>query len=159
ALERDPAKPGEVLSPEFADALARFVRDGKTLLILAGDRAKPADYARLFLDRLNLLPLRPTGVKELKRGNEVGFDRASATDPAFWKFRDDETYQSFAAVQTRMYLETAELPSEKDEPAARVLLRYTDGKPALAVRSVGAGSVALATTSADSTWTDAPLRI
>src|SRR5262249_31803945 len=38
-----------------------------------------------------------------------------------------------------------------------VLLRFTDGKPLLAARTVGSGCVMFMTTSADPSWTDWPL--
>jgi hypothetical protein len=41
---------------------------------------------------------------------------------------------------------------------AKVLLRYTDGLPALLERQVGAGTVLLLTSSVDDDWTDLPLR-
>lgn len=159
AVERDPARPGDVLSAEFAEALGRFVRDGRSLVLFAGDRVRPADYNRLFLDRLELLPMRLTESRIRPERAEVGFDRTSAGDPAFWRFRDDETYQAFAQVKTSQSLDGTELPAQAGEARTppRMLLRFTDGRPAVISRGVGAGMVALVTTSADVSWTDAPL--
>lgn len=157
ALERDASKPGEVLPPDFIEALDRFVRDGKPLLIFAGERTDPASYNRALLERRPLLPLKLTGVRKRPERSEVGLDRNSATDSALSRFRDDETYQTFNQVKTRVSLDGEELPAESDRPASRVLLRFTDGRPAIVLRPAGAGTVALVTTSADLTCNDMPL--
>ncbi len=157
AVERDNAKPGEAIPPEFVSGLDRFVREGKTLIVFVGDRVKPEAYARVLLDRFPLLPLRPTSIHTYTEQAEVGMDRNSLTDPAFAKFRDDETYQTFSQVKTRRLIDSTELPSEDGRGPTRVLLRASDGKPLLASRSVGAGTVAMLTTSADVSWTDMPL--
>jgi len=159
AAERDPARPGDVLPGDFAEALARFVRDGKALIIFAGDRVEPEAYNRLLLERLGLLPLRLAEVRKRADGAEVGFDRGSASDPALRRFRDDSTYQTFALVKTATSLDGTDLPPDPGEvrTPTQVLLRFTDGRPAIARRSVGSGIVALVTTSADVSWTDAPL--
>jgi hypothetical protein len=157
AVERDAKMPGEVLSPEFVTALDRFVREGKTLIVFAGDRVKPEAYAKVLLDRWPLLPIRPTAIRSYAEQAEVGIDRASLTDAAFTKFRDDDTYQTFGQVKTRRLVEGTELPTEEGRSPTKVLMRASDGKPLLASRAVGAGTVAMMTTSADVSWTDLPL--
>ena len=47
---------------------------------------------------------------------------------------------------------------ERESKESRVVLRYGNGKPAVAMRSVGSGVTVLVTTSADPRWTDWPLR-
>src|SRR5262249_47187927 len=131
--------------------------DGKALIVFAGDRVDPAVYARTLVDRVPLLPLRPTGVKSYAERGETGIDRASMSDASFLKFRDDETYATFAQVKTQKLLETSELPAVDGKSPSRVLVRTTDNRPLMSVRSVGAGTVALVSTSADVSWTDLPL--
>lgn len=157
ALERDVARPGETLPPDFLEALYRFVREGKSLMVFAGDRVDPASTARAMVDRLPMLPLRPTGVTKYPEKAEPGIARASLTDPALAKFQDDETYQTFAQVKTTQLLTCDELPAGDERSAVRVLARTTDGRPLVATRNVGAGTVALVATSADLSWTDMPL--
>ncbi len=154
-VEDDRIKRIEGLAPEFCDALERFVRGGKPLLIFAGDRTPPESYQRILGDRHQLLPMKLTGVASLPAKGEVAVDRASIRDPAFWKFRDDEAYQPLINVRTARYLTGKPVPAtDKTDP---VLLRFTDGQPLMAVRKTGAGQVMLCTTSADVTWTDWPL--
>jgi len=157
AVERDAARSAEVLPPDFVEALDRFVRGGKPLLIFAGDRTNPEAYNRVLLDRRPLLPLRLTNVVQRDERIEAGLDRVNMPDPALARFKDDETYQTFGQVRTRNSVDGSELPIDDAQPATRVLLRFTDGKPAIAMRTSGAGTVALVTTSADLTWTDMPL--
>jgi hypothetical protein len=157
AVEREAGKPGEVLPGDFAEALYRYVRDGKSLVVFAGDRVNPAAYARAFVDRLPMLPLRPTGLKNFPERAEPGIDRGGFTDPAFAKFRDDETYQTFAQVKTQKLITGESLPAVEGRSPTRVLMRATDGNALIASRGVGAGAVAFVTTSADASWTDLPI--
>jgi len=79
--------------------------------------------------------------------------RADLND-AFARFRDDEFYQGLASVKTWRYLDAVEpAPPDPERPreTATVVMRYSDGKPAVAARRVGAGGVVLVTTSADTT--------
>jgi hypothetical protein len=156
--EDDRARRVAGLSPEFAEALERYVRGGKALLIFAGDRVDPAAYNRTFGGAHGLLPLKLTGVRSLPPQDELVIDRGSARDPAYWRFRDDEVYKALGSVRTGRYLEGEEPPSDAAARGAEpVLLRFTNGKPLVAVRKAGAGRVMLVTTSADATWTDWPL--
>lgn len=157
AVEREGNKVGELLPPEFVTGLDRFVREGKTLIVFAGERVNPESYTKVMLDRWPLLPLRPTSVVSFTEATEVGIDRQSLTDAAFAKFRDDETYQTFGQVKTRKMIDGTELTAEEGRGASRVLIRASNGKPLLATRTVGAGTVAMMTTSADVSWTDLPL--
>jgi hypothetical protein len=156
--EDDRARRVAGLSPEFVEALERYVRGGKALLIFAGDRVDSTAYNRVLGGEHGLLPLKLTGVRTLPPPDEQVIDRGSARDPAFWRFRDDEAYKALASVRTGRYLEGEEPPSDAaDRGAEPVLLRFANGKPLAAVRKAGAGRVLLVTTSADATWTDWPL--
>lgn len=148
---------GEVLPAEFVSGLDRFVREGRSLIVFCGDQVVPGDYAKVLLDRWPLLPMRPTAVRNYAENAETGIDRTSLTDPAFTRFRDDETYQSISQMKTRRLVAAQELPAEEGRSATKVLMRATDGNPLIASRSVGAGSVAMVATSADVTWTDMAL--
>lgn len=154
-VEDDRVKHIEGLAPEFCDALERFVRGGKPLLIFAGDRTPPASYQRILGDRHQLLPMKLTGVTELPAKGEVAVDRGAIRDPAYWKFRDDEAYQPLLNVRTSRYVAGEPLSAaDKSDP---VLIRFSDGQPLLAMRKAGAGQVMFCATTADATWTDWPL--
>jgi PAS domain S-box-containing protein len=144
------------LPPDFLDALERFVRGGKPLFIIAGNQVVPEAYNRVLGKQHGLLPFELARVRALTDKSEVGIDRAAIREPAFWKLRDDEAYSALARVKTYRYIEAAE-PAADGKAADPVLLRFTDGKPLLASRNVGAGQVMFMTTSADPSWTDWPL--
>lgn len=158
AADDDPGKRIEGLSPEFAAALERFVRGGKSLLIFAGDRVEPMAYNRLLGERHDLLPLKLTKIHSPP--GEIAIDRASGRDPAFWRFRDDEAYAGLSHVRTARYVDGEELPVGTNARGAEpVVMRFSDGRPLAAARKVGAGRVLMVTTSADTSWTDWPLSV
>jgi hypothetical protein len=144
------------LPPDFLDALERFVRGGKPLFVIAGNQVVPEAYNRVLGKQHSLLPFELARVRVLTDKTEVGIDRSAIRDPAFWKLRDDEAYAALARVKTYRYIEAAE-PTADGKAADPVLLRFTDGKPLLAARNVGAGQVMFMTTAADPSWTDWPL--
>jgi hypothetical protein len=148
--EDDRARRISGVTPEFLDALERFVRGGKPLWIICGNRVVPEAYNRL-LGKRNLLPLELTKVRTRNEESAAGIDRAAIRDAAFWKFRDDEAYAALGRTKTYRSIEANE-PGDDS-----VLLRFTDGQPLLAARTVGSGQVMLMTTSVDPSWTDWPL--
>ncbi|MDA1017393.1 MAG: VWA domain-containing protein, partial [Planctomycetota bacterium] len=157
--------PGESLKPEFVEALSEFVRQGGGVMIFGGDHVNAVEYNNTLATRFDLLPLRVAATEVLSSKDSVRFDRQSATEPPFSTFADNEYYRALTAVEIRGRLlleEPADKPS--DHPAAQpddaamvqVLLRYNDGRPAVASRRVGRGKVLQVSTSADVSWTDWP---
>lgn len=158
----------EDLPGSFVEALGPFVRQGKGLVIFAGDKVKPADYNRVLGTRLGLLPYPIKGVAD--RGKDpVNLSRQSAALAAYMPFAKDELFRSLDAVAVWKYLDL-ELPADKKEPDSKktevkkeakedakkasasfatVALRYENDAPAVAVKRVGTGEVLLITTSAD----------
>jgi hypothetical protein len=151
AVQPDERNGQEALSPEFLDALAGFVRRGHGLMIFAGDRVTADPYNRLLYQQEKLLPLKPTGLGH----GPVHLDRNSAGSTFFSLFRTDDYYKGLNAVEVRSRL-VGEEPAKGDE-AAQVVLRYADGRPAIATRRVESGEVMLVTTSADVAWSDWPI--
>lgn len=147
--EDDRARGIRGMSPEFADGLARYVRGGKPLWIIAGDETNVEAYNRVLGSR-GLLPMELKRIRTLAETAEVGIDRSAIRDSAFWRLRDDLAYQALNRIKTRRFIQT-------DGNDAGVLLRFTDGAPLVAAHTVGAGQVMLMTTSVDPAWTDWPL--
>lgn len=155
------------LPPDFARYLANFVHQGHGLIIFTGDNVSADAYNRLFFDRHKLLPAKLGPVIDLPPDKPVYLDRGSLTSPFFWKFREDEHYLSINKVEVRRSFSVDEPPrrraraaplAEDSDSAVNVLLRYSDGKPAVITRKVGSGEVMLITTTADLQWTDWSLR-
>ncbi len=156
AVEPDPGRDVESLAPEFIEALADFVRKGKSLLIFAGENVSVPDYNRL-LHRRQLLPAELTGLTKREAKKPTNPDRKSVTAESFWNFREDEFYKGLNDVQVWRSFDVAQ-----EGKQAQVLLRYTDGKPAVLSGVVDAGEVVFVTTAADPGpgepgWTDWPI--
>lgn len=144
-----------VPDPEpLADELRAFVERGGGLLISLGPRVDGERYSQVLGD---LLPAELTEVKSKGRGtfeqSPVGLALPPLEDETFRVFRSGGA-SVFSSVRFGKVHGVA--PRLADE--ARVLLRYSDGLPALLERQVGEGRVILFTSSLDDDWTDLPLR-
>jgi hypothetical protein len=152
ALERRDgveAPPGD-----FVKRLGDFVRKGKGLLVFGGPNVEPEAYNRTLGKDLGLLPVNLG--KELTKFPDDApgqLDRQSIDAPSLLHFREDEDYKGLSFLPILRSL-TLEEPAKdaKGQEVARVLMRYANGKPALAARRVGAGEVLLFATSAGPEW-------
>jgi hypothetical protein len=156
-LEPAARNDGGNLSPEFLKTLAGFVREGHGLLIFAGDRVEAEPYNRLLHEQYRLLPSRILRIADAPADKPWTLDRQSAEAHPFAKFREEEGYAGVDRIEVRRALELekpTETPGSLDE--TRVLLRYSNGMPAVASRKrPGEGEVMLFTTSvSDPRWTD-----
>jgi hypothetical protein len=152
ALQPDELGQTEFLSSAFLAALESFVRAGHGLIVFGGDQVRPEAYNRLLEP---LLPAQLQNAPALGQQAVFRLDRDSAEKPAFRLFREDESYKALNGIEVRQRLRTE--PGADQREAAAVLLRYTDGQPAVLSRQVGAGEVLLVTTSADLSWSNWPL--
>lgn len=140
--------------PDVAPVIAAQVRSGMGLFVTMGDRVQPEAWNERFDE---LLPLR---MREAVRvGTAPGRTEARAEGlapadlghPAFRRLRGDLGLGGTRA-QRVMLLEP------DPERAHQIALSFTSGAPALLTREVGAGRVALLTTTIDRDWADLPLR-
>lgn len=138
-------------------ALTQFVREGGGLLFTAGNRVDPERYNDLFGE---LLPKPLRSVRELCEPDDpdagllaTRVARIETSHPVFRVF-DLPGGDSIQSVSVYSYLLLE--PSPLGE--SRILVSYGDGGPALVERAVGAGRVALLTTTLDRDWTDWPIR-
>jgi hypothetical protein len=153
ALERG-AKGGEVPPADFVERLGEFVRKGNGLIVFAGDHVAPEPYNRILGKRLGLLPVQVASVTSFPEEALGQFERKSIEAPAFLHFREDEDYKGFGFVPVLRTLDLEEPAKDKEAGggAVRVLMRYANGKPAVASRKVDAGEVLLFATSAGPEW-------
>src|SRR5262249_10155723 len=149
--------------PEFLRALPGFVKEGRGLMLFAGDRVDPAAYNAVLGDQAALLPMKIAKVEIAPAKAPWRLDQASADGP-FDRFRHDEAYASVDKVEVRrrLALEGPAKGAKADPPSdVRVLLRCGDGAPAIVPKKrPGEGEVLLFTTSAHdlgwTTWFTAP---
>lgn len=176
ALAHDAKARAEVPPADFVAELARFVRQGKSLVIFAGDHVAQAPYNKLLGDEHGLLPYPIKGLVQVPFKEAFKLNPGSAAVPEFWRFRDDKFFQSIKGIEVYQALDLDETPKTgvaeggaadkpKVEPVTTIF-RYDNGKPAIVERALGAGKVILFTTSADlgyksespePTWTNWPL--
>jgi hypothetical protein len=149
-------RPGSPLPGDFLRSLAPFVRDGGNVMIFSGDRVDPARYNAWLYERLPLMPFKMVKEEKTPQDRPWFVDRASADAPPFSRFRNEPAYASIDRIEVRrlIALDVPEKPPEAGE--SRVLLRYSNGRVAVASRQrPGQGEVMLFTTSvSDPAWSD-----
>lgn len=147
-------RPG--LSPEFLRALEPFVKEGKGLWVIAGDRVDPKLYNAELFDRARLLPYKLGKIATAPTEKPWTLDRASAEFAPFVRFRQEQGYASIDRIEVRTALELVEDKSPELARESRVHLRLNTGKAILASRRVpGQGEVLFLGTSVnDEKWTD-----
>ena len=129
---------------EFTDALADFVRKGGGLLIYGGDKVSAEAYNKT-LGALGLLPVALTDAVSYPLDKPVSLDRKSAGLSGFDHFRTDDYFEKMNVFPIAKALGL----DEPGRTAAKVVLRYSNGKPAVVTRKVGFGEVMFVGTSAD----------
>ena len=143
------------LEPAMWDRLTRYVRDGGALMIFMGDAVDREHYNRLaYGDGEGVLPGRLTGVAgdAVARESFVRFQADSLTHPVVADFAATPRSGLFAA---RVF---AHATVEVNPLRAKVVLSYDNGAPALVLRTLGSGHVALLTTTANMEWTNLPAK-
>ncbi|MFO0863124.1 MAG: BatA domain-containing protein [Gemmataceae bacterium] len=176
---------------DFLEELAKSVRQGKGLVIFGGENVRPSAYNKVLGTQLGLLPMPIAGLKKIdlaKKEEPMRFQRASFELPAFRPLREDkffETMNDIAIFQTLDVAETKEtkklkIPESPDAKPAEekpadeapkadpttVVLRYSNGKPAIVSRKVDWGETLIVGTAAEPgidakspefTWSEFPL--
>ncbi len=162
SLQPDLKRRAESVPADFLAELERFVRQGKGLLVFAGDNVAAEPYNRLLGQKHDLLPAQIAGFLEQPAKSPLLINRDSIALPALWKFKEDDYYKDFGRIEVWRALDV------QAKEGGHVGLRYSNGKPALLSRRVDAGEVVLVTTAADPSfqtgagypaWTDWPLRL
>ncbi len=138
----------------LAEDLKRFVEAGGGVFLSVGNRVDPDRYNAVLGD---LLPARFTEVKTRGSGTFEQSPTGLSVPPL-----DQGEFQVFrtggAAVFSRVRFGRLIGTEPRLQPDSRVLLRYTDGLPALLERRLGRGRFVVFTSSIDDDWTDFPLR-
>jgi hypothetical protein len=148
------ANEGGHLSAEFVERLGSFVREGHGLMIFAGPHLEPDEYNKVLGDKLNLLPLLLGKPQEAPKNKPLHPDQTSADLHSFLaKFRE-KNYEAIGNVEVQQTQTTRALPGKAK---TEVILRWSDGQPALAQRQVKRGQVLLFTTTAGMHWSEWPL--
>ncbi|MBE7457548.1 MAG: BatA domain-containing protein [Phycisphaerae bacterium] len=135
--------------------LGEYVGEGGGLLVFGGDQVSVEHYNRQGAgSEPALLPgtlgeaVRPSGGE----GEWTTMTLAEPVHPLVAEFASLRDSGLFSARVERY------LPITSTTPESRVVLKYMTGDPALVVRSVGRGTSAMFTTSANMEWTNFPAK-
>lgn len=143
------------LTVSQADQLARFVRDGGSLILFMGDNVGSDSYNRELTAR-GLLPgplVRKVQTPEGAEPQHFAFKPSGVLHPLLSVFRGEEK-SGLATARIFAYWQM-ELPAATH---AQRVLDFANGDPAIVLQTVGAGQVVFVATSADSRWTTLPTK-
>lgn len=146
--------PGSVPA-DFVQRLGEFVKDGHGLLITAGPNVEKGVYNRLLGPAgSNLLPMEVGDAFEAPKDPPVFPDPASIDEKSFLARFKLSANDPFLQLRDAYVLKGLAMNEKADQPkdAGRVLMRYSDGRPALLTKQVGEGEVLFLTTSVDKDW-------
>lgn len=163
---------GDRVQSEACNQWLHVVLPGKLLGQVACDGVQSGRAADSQNDGLQL----KTENTKRKTGPHVSFDQHSLQEAVFLQMKSDDHYQGLGEVRIKKVVRVVagDPTAEGEEPASRqnedakpktqdprlkpqtvrVLLRYTNGLPAVLARQAGRGQVLLVTTSADRSWND-----
>ncbi len=150
--DRGDRAPG-TLPAEFVERLEGFVREGRGLLIFFGPRMLPEAVNRVLFEERGLLPFRVAGLESFPAASPQRPDPLSIDPKSFMVSFREEPLSRIGRTNVQ---QIAVLDETQAPPESRVVLRYSNGRAAVAVRNVGSGRVVLVTTTADPRWTDWP---
>ncbi len=136
------------LPPAMVTELKDFVRQGRGLLVTMGGRfpapALETEWKEMWPAKgLQKRMLTPEGERMVLLGQ---FDK---DHPLFREFQEAGAAESLRSAETFAYIRV--------QPLGPVLLRFSNGDPALVERQYGQGRVLLYASSFDNVWSDFPL--
>ncbi|NQT51160.1 BatA domain-containing protein, partial [bacterium] len=143
------------LDAEPAAAIARYVRDGGSLLVCLGDRIDPAFYnGTLHAEGKGPLPCRIGDVVATgSDGQRAARISAELGDHPFLAlFREQKTVKLTSPSFFR-YHRLDDVDGRQD---ARVVCRFEGGDPAIVEAAYGRGRVVVVASSIDDEWNDMP---
>jgi len=127
--------------------MERYLNSGGNLVIFLGNKVNSSAYNQWSFMPAPLVA--EQGYPD--KSNFFNLDLVDYTHPVFRKFNLPGNGDLSVPRFYRFY-------STRQVPESRVLARFSDGQPAFIESSYGSGKVILVTTSADSSWTNLPLR-
>ncbi|MBL8795518.1 MAG: BatA domain-containing protein [Planctomycetia bacterium] len=161
SLETGVERRADSVPGDFVRHLSEFVKRGHGLIVFAGDNVNPKTYNRILHDRYKLLPLPLADLLTIPADKPLHLNRQSVESPFFAEMRENEDYRSLNRVVVKKALGVVEATPAKDaketkdsDAGPQVLLRYSNGKPALVSRKVGQGEVLLFTTAGHPAWNE-----
>jgi hypothetical protein len=143
--------------------LERYVRRGGGLMVFPGERINPTFYNENLHRTLNLLPgIYGNSVGDEKQDTEfVTLQTRNYDHPivSLWKNQNSGTLASARFYRRfNMIPPTEEEGGTNDISGTKVVLRFSDGSPAMIEKIYGLGRVVQFASTADIEWNDLPVR-
>ncbi len=156
------------LGASVASTLTGFVRQGGGLLVFPGADVNAAAYNETLFERATLLPA-AFGEARGDAGKDDAFVtlQEKAYDHPIVSIWNDPAAGRLGAARFFRRLElfpaalatNATATGTNDAGAPRIVLRYSDGTPAVMERTFGLGRVVQFSSTADTAWNDLPVRL
>lgn len=147
--------PGSVPA-DFLQRLGEFVKEGHGLLVTAGSNVQPDVYNRVLgPGGSGLLPLELAAPFDAPKDKPLFPDPNSIDEKSFlarFKLSANDPFLQLRDAFVMRAVGVQEPKADQLKDAGRVLLRYSDGHPALLGRQVGDGEVLFLTTAVDKDW-------
>jgi hypothetical protein len=142
------------LSPQTWKELTNFVDRGGGLLVFAGDRIDADNYDRYgFVEGAGVVPVAfGESASAPPADAEFGLKPEALTHPIVAEFAAEPESGLFSTRVMRY------VPVELPPGRGQVVLRYTNGDPALIAAPFGRGRVVVCTTTANMDWANLPAR-
>ena len=150
------------LSENMLRNLEQYLRRGGGLIVFPGAKSNPNFYNEQLFRRLKFLPA------------GVGTPRGEADqDEKYFTLQEKDYQHSIVAIwndpasgtlgSARFYrafqLLPSAFPKSPDAGEPQVILKFSDGAPAVMERTWGLGRVVLFSSTADTAWNDLPVRL
>ena len=140
------------VSAEAGRRLREFIRSGGGVILIAADRVTPEGYAGHDAGPFSWMPVKLGAVQRVATSDRpLKFEMIGDAHPALRDFVDSPT----GGLQRANVLAYRQIETKADS-SVDVLLRFSDGAPALVQQRLGRGIVLCWMTSADMTWTNLP---
>lgn len=153
-LANVPAVPGTAV-----EALAGYLKLGGGLIIFPGDKTEADFYNENFGKKLGMLPATLGALRgsATDRGTYLRLQSSDYTHPivSIWNDPGAGTLGTARFYRSYELKPATDRSDQAGEP--QLVLKYTDGTPAVMERTWGRGRVILFSSSADATWSDLPL--
>jgi hypothetical protein len=144
------------LAPNDRAALSEYVKAGGGVMLFPGPDTDPRQL-NAALQAAGLLPARLGARRKLDEKSGLKLDPSTIKHPALAMFKDTGNLH-LSGAQFYTYFPLDPVTDETNLGAVRVMVRFSNGDPALVERQVGLGHVILAASSAGRQWNDLPLQ-
>ncbi len=144
------------LDPAATKNLQSYVREGGALVIFPGPQVRPAAYNDDPILR-ELLPAKLGEVRDPGATSQFASWQADHYPHSITALWNDGKNGNLGSVRATKYFPlTLIQPSDKSE-AARAVVNYRDGTPAIAEKNYGKGHVVLFSSTATTQWNNLPI--